>query len=311
MTRKVAAIVSVVVIVLFIFFMVYDSITDKTFTDKPVDDGIYPGEIIEPVWEVSATIDFTEGTLNAVTISSDGHIVAGGSNFITMLGNNSERLWTRETEKPVTALCPSDESLYAACGDIIQKYSLDGTLLSEWGPYEDKSIITSISANKENLVFADAGMRRVYILNKKGELKSFFGHEGEKFVIPSPYFDVHITSGDTIFITNPGKTRIETRDLSGNIVSMFGEPGTDAAAYCGCCNPSHFTIMENGNFVTSEKGINRIKIMSKEGELVEFVSIQEQFQSTQPMDLIVDAGGIIYGASSYDSRLYIFKRKDQ
>ena len=52
---------------------------------------------------------------------------------------------------------------------------------------------------------------------------------------------------------------------------MFGEPGMAPGAFCGCCNPAHFIVTPNG-FITSEKGINRIKVLGKSGDFIEFVT---------------------------------------
>ena len=35
--------------------------------------------------------------------------------------------------------------------------------------------------------------------------------------------------------------------------------------FCGCCNPVHFARRPDGKFVTSEKGLNRIKIYDAKG----------------------------------------------
>jgi hypothetical protein len=68
-------------------------------------------------------------------------------------------------------------------------------------------------------------------------------------------------------MANTGNFRIEMRTIDGNIISTFGEPGITPEDFCGCCNPSHFALIPQG-FVTAEKGINRIKILSHEGDLL-------------------------------------------
>ena len=36
--------------------------------------------------------------------------------------------------------------------------------------------------------------------------------------------------------------------------------------FCGCCNPVYFARRPDGKFVTSEKGLNRIKIYDAKGD---------------------------------------------
>jgi hypothetical protein len=119
---------------------------------------------------------------------------------------------------------------------------------------------------------------------------------------------VALDSDNTLFIANTGHRRIETRTIEGVFKSYFGEPGMAPGAFCGCCNPSHFILIPNG-FVTAEKGINRIKILDKMGEFVEFVYSKNKFMASIPLDLASSDGKTIYAANPADSKLYIFTRK--
>jgi hypothetical protein len=310
MNRRIGAIAAAAVIVIFAGFIIYDIIGGSLFSDKPVTVTVPAEEYPEPAWQTTGSIAFSEGGLKAIATTDDGRIIAGGKTFLALLDPSYSREWTVATDAPVTALAVYGNTIYAASDSIVRIYSLNGTLISEWGPYEDNSIITSISANNTYVVFADAGTRRVYILALDGSLTSFFGHEGEKFVIPSGYFDVKIMANNTINVANPGKTRIETRDLQGKIITLFGEPGTAGEAFVPCCNPSHFTMFGDSLFVTSEKGIHRMKVYTANGTLKEFVAVPGQFESALPFDLATGPRGQIYAASGYDSKIFIFTRTE-
>ena len=54
--------------------------------------------------------------------------------------------------------------------------------------------------------------------------------------------------------------------------------GMDAAGFCGCCNPAHFIILPDGNFVTAEKGLCRVKLYGPQGQFLGFVAGPELFQ---------------------------------
>ena len=47
--------------------------------------------------------------------------------------------------------------------------ALDGKLEDEWGPFEDKSFITSVASNKTRVAYADAGNKMIVILDKQGQ----------------------------------------------------------------------------------------------------------------------------------------------
>jgi hypothetical protein len=308
MNRRIGAVVAAAVIIVFVAFIIYDISGDRLFADKAATTTVSTVEPPPAVWENSGHIDFAEGALKAIATTADGRIVAGGESFLTLLDDTYTREWTINPGAPITALTVYDNTIYAATQSTIHLFSLDGKPLTEWGPYEDKSIITSISANNNYVVFSDAGTKRVYILTHDGSLTSFFGHEGERFIIPSAYFDIRIMPDNTIHVVNPGKTRIETRDLKGNIQTLFGEPGTANEAFVPCCNPSHFAMFGDSLFVTSEKSIHRMKIYTSNGILKEFVSVPGQFASALPFDLATGTYGEIYAASEYDSKIFIFTR---
>jgi hypothetical protein len=186
--------------------------------------------------------------------------------------------------------------------------SKDGRMLTEWGPYEANCLITSVSANKGYLAIADASNKTVFILNKDGVVVSMIGNFGERLLIPSPYFDVSLTDDNVLFMAHTGNFRIETRNINGDILSAFGEPGSAPEDFCGCCNPAHFAVIPQG-FVTAEKGINRIKILSTEGKFLEFVNSENEFIPSVPLDVASSDGKIIYAANPADSKLYVFVRK--
>ena len=303
--KKILALFSLVIILVFIGYIVYDTVKrdrKPAETVTGINDTV-PGD----KWQISTVIDVQEG-LKAVTATTEGNIYAGGESFIVSYDNQLNKLWQIETPTRITALAMNGDTLFAASEEVIYLVSPGGEIISEWGPYEANCIITSASANKDYLAIADAGNKIVFIIKKDGEVHAMIGHFGEKLLIPSPYFDVYLTENNRLYMAHTGKFRIETWTTDGFFVSSFGEPGYGPEAFCGCCNPAHFTVVPQG-FVTAEKGINRIKIIGAIGGFVEYVSSVNDFVASTPLDVASADGKIIYGANSADSKLYVFKRK--
>ena len=220
----------------------------------------------------------------------------------------SGKVWTLKTPYPVTSLSNSGDTIYASTVELILVIGTDGKLKDEWGPFEDKSYITSVASDRKRVAYADAGNKMIVILDKEGRVEKIIGQNDGQFILPSPYFDVAIDAPGNLLVANTGHRRIETRSPEGRLISSFGEPGMAPGAFCGCCNPAHFIVTPTG-FVTSEKGINRIKILGKDGEFIEFVSSENKFVASVPLDLASVDGSIIYAANPYDSKLYSFIRK--
>ncbi|HEX7494478.1 MAG TPA: hypothetical protein VF346_09665, partial [Bacteroidales bacterium] len=259
MNKKVLTILSVLIILAFIGYIIFDIIKPAgNVTDETKNTAI--GEIPE-AWKISNEFKVTEGSLKAVTIGQSGKIYLGGESFVSCYDNDLKLIWNLKTSSPVTSLANFGDTIFASTMEQILILSIDGRIKSEWGPFEDSSIITSVSSNRKYVAIADAGNKLVFILDKGGEVKSMIGQNNSHFVIPSPYFDVALDSENQVFVANTGVHRIETYSVDGVLKSQFGEAGTAPGSFCGCCAPPHFALIPAG-FVTAEKGINRIKILN-------------------------------------------------
>ena len=306
MKKNLITILSLLVILAFIGYIVFDSVKpSQAAKNEPVT---VKSQEIPDAWEISNVFTVSEGSLKAVTVTPNGEIYLGGTSFLSCYDKDLKLLWKKKTKSPVTSLSNYGDTVYASTANMIYVLNFAGRILSEWGPFEDSSLITSLSSNRKYVAVADAGNKIVFILDKGGEVKKMIGQNRNEFVIPSPYFDVALDNEDNLFVANTGKHRIETRTIDGVVKSYFGEAGTAPGLFCGCCAPPHFAIIPDG-FVTAEKGINRIKILNKKGEFVEFVNSKNNFVKSVPLDVASSDGKIIYAANPADSRLYIFKRK--
>jgi hypothetical protein len=306
MNKKWSTILVVAIILVFIGYMVFDLTLKKEIiseTKISADSFSFKDE-----WTVSKVIESGQGKLTSVTVADNGSIILGGESFVSWYTPDLVAVWTLKTGKPVTSVSVSGDTVFAATFTTILVINNKGSQISELGPVEDSSILTSVSANKAFLAIADAQNKRVTILDKKGAVLKMIGLSGEPFIVPSPYFDVELTPDNRIYVANPGNRRIEERNFDGTIVRSFGTPGMAPAAFCGCCNPAHFAVIPSG-FVTAEKGLNRIKILNEKGEFMELVSSNNSFMLSVPLDVASFEGKIIYGANPADGKLYVFKRK--
>jgi hypothetical protein len=303
--KKLLALFSLMIILVFIGYIIYDiarAPVDVEEKSTEADKAAPPEQ-----WRILQEV-FIRDSLKAVAVSPDGNIYLGGNSFLSCYDRDLREIWTQNTPEKITAITVSLDTIFATSEELIFLINKEGKHIGEWGPYEANCLITSVSANKNYLAIADAGNKTVFILKKNGEVLSMIGHFGEKLLIPSPYFDVSITPENVVYMAHTGNFRIEKRSIDGRLLSSFGEPGSSPDAFCGCCNPAHFTLIPQG-FVTAEKGINRIKIMGPEGGFIEYVSSENDFIPSAPLDVASADGKIIYGANSADGKLYVFVRK--
>ena len=305
MNRKLVTVLSVLVIIVFIGYIIID--TAKPLESSKDDAKKSETNEVPDAWKISTEFKAGGDSLKAVTVTLSGKIYVGGNAFVSCYDKGLGLLWTVKTPSAVTGLSNYGDSVFASTRAQILVMNHDGKILNEWGPFEDNSLITSVTSNRRFVAFADAQNKSVFILDKGGEVKKIIGQNDRHFVIPSPYFEVVLDDLNNLYVANTGLHRIETYSIDGVLKSFFGEPGLAKENFSGCCAPAHFALIPQG-FVTAEKGINRIKILNKKGEFVEFVNSKNNFIKSIPLDLASVDGVTIYAAYPGDSKLYVFNR---
>ncbi len=174
----------------------------------------------------------------------------------------------------------------------VEVYTPQGKRLASWPSLGEKAVITSIAAGANDVFVADYGQRLVWRFDRNGKLLGRMGEE--KFVIPSPYFDVAIGPDGALWAANTGKHRMERYSFDGKLEETWGKSSMELAGFSGCCNPSHFAIAANGSFVTAEKGLERVKVYGPKGRFVCVVAGPDDFvEGTVGIDVAVDSTGRI------------------
>jgi hypothetical protein len=306
MNKKYIAIFSLLIILTFIGYIIYDTAVSRPETAAAADTVKVP--VYSENWRVSKIFKPEEGALTSVAIAKNGNIFLGGESFVSCYDSTLVKKWMLRMPERITAVACYRDSVFATSSGKVFVINASGKQIGEWGPYEINSIFVSVAANRHRVAVTDAANKVVFVMRKDGEVIGLIGKVFRKFIIPSFYFDVALTDADTMFVANTGYHRIEKWTTTGMFISEFGKPGTSPDEFNACCNPAHFALIPGG-FVTAEKGLNRIKILGTDGGFIEFVSANNKFVPSVPLDLASADGRIIYGANEADSKLYIFRRK--
>jgi hypothetical protein len=179
--------------------------------------------------------------------------------------------------------------------DHIEIWDIRGNLLKKWNPVDLESIITSIAATDNHIFAADAGKKVVYRYDFDGELINRIGEKDTvrgipSLVIPSPYFDIGTGRDGELWVVNPGRHSLEAFTFDGQMISSWGKASMETDGFCGCCNPTHIAMLSDGSFVTSEKGIERVKVYLPDGKIKCIVATPQMFDfGTTGLDLAVDS----------------------
>jgi len=236
----------------------------------------------------------------ALALAPDGAVAVGGEALVLLDAGSGKPIDRMPLEKPATCLAvDADGTIYAGLVNAVAVFGADGAPAQTWMDLGERARLTSVTIRGEEVVLADSGSRRVWRFSKEGRLLGHFdGKSAESragFIVPSPYFDAAVDPEGGLWVVNPGRQRVERHGADGSIEKHWGEAGWEASSFCGCCNPTHLAVAPDGAFITSEKGIARVKRYNGAGTFEGLVAGPEAFdEGTAGLDLAVDGEGTVY-----------------
>ena len=253
----------------------------------------------------------------ALALGPDGAVYVSGGERILRLDGDGRVRSRFEASGRVRCLAVDAAGIYAGLTDRVELISPDGVLESLWDAPGERSIFTSIALSRDFIFLADAGSRVVWRLGRSGGDPLRIGERDDDrdipgFVIPSPYFDVALDPDGFLWAANTGRHSLENYTLEGGFRSSWGEAAMTIEGFCGCCNPSHIAIREDGAFVTSEKGLCRVKVHDATGALLAVVAGPDAFEpDTVNMDLAVDGKDRVLVLDPKRKQVRIFVEKQR
>ncbi len=274
-------------------------------------------------YELSREIPVPGGDLKRVTLDPQGRLtVAAGKSVLTLSAEGSviSRLNVEDVVRSL-AYAP-DGTLFLGLRNRIQVFDPKGAPKASWPVEGERNWISSLAIAEEHIFAADAGNRVVLRMDRNGKVT---GRIGEKdparnilgLVAPSPYLDVRLGREGRLWVANPGRQRLEAYTFEGALESFWGEPSFAITGFCGCCNPAHFALAKDGRFITSEKGLPRVKVYSESGKLEYVVAGPNSFpryfetaKTTPPaLDVAVDDKDSVYVCDPVGKKVQVFRPK--
>lgn len=263
------------------------------------------------------TIETGMSNLNALAMDSVDQLYVTGTGLLRVydMQDTIQHEWKLEAEPECIAVAP-DGTVYLGMRDHVEVYDLTGERKQSWPVLDGTPYITALAVTTNYVFIADYGNRRVLKCTMNGTVLGTIGDKDPGrdipgFVIPSPYFDLALGTDNTLWVVNPGRHLLQNFTYSGDLRSSWGKSSMALDGFCGCCNPSYIAILPDGTFVTSEKGLERVKIYTADGSYAGVVAGPEQFsEGTAGLDLAVDSDENIYILDPAGTTIRIFARKN-
>ncbi len=267
--------------------------------------------------------------VRGIAAAPDGRVLVAGDETVRAFGPAGARLAEFPAgDRPRCLAAAADGLLVVAMKDHVRTFGPDGSPKAVWERLGDTAVITSIAVADDAVFAADAGRREIVHFDRSGAVKGRIGRKSAErdvpgFVVPSPCFDLAVASDGQLRIANPGKHRVETWTTYGDFVRAWGAPSFQVEGFVGCCNPAHLALTPEGDFITSEKGIPRIKRYAPDGKLIGVVATPETLlagrsDAIDPQaggtgavyDVAVDAQGRVLALDPFTRNVRVFAKKD-
>ena len=215
-----------------------------------------------------------------------GSIYLATPNNISVYGMSGELQTNFPTPSDVRDITLYDGLIYALYPTRIEVYDRQGDIRQEWEACSENSDYCSLTVCPEGVFVTDAANKNICHYGLDGSLVRFI-QSPKGFIVPSYCFAITYMNG-TIYCSNPGRHLVESYSTDGEFLAAFGKSGVEAGAFSGCCNPAIITPSNNGELLTSEKGIPRISCYRPDGE----------FRS-----VLLDSKALGRGHEAYDVRV--------
>ena len=240
--------------------------------------------------------------------------VEGGSLYIAMPNNISvyglsgELQTNFSTPSNTRDISVHNGLIYVLYPTRIEVYDRQGEIIKEWEACSDNSDYSSLAVCEEGVYVTDAANKNICKYHLDGTLACFI-KSSKGFVVPSYCFAITYMDG-IVYCSNPGRHLVESYTTEGEFVASFGKSGAEPGAFSGCCNPAILTPSDNGELLTSEKGIPRISCYRTDGKfrsvLLDSKALgggHDAYDVRVMKDKLIVAGGNNVSVFQYDKRL--------
>lgn len=322
MNRKVINYVLVILAISIIVIIVFDFVTNKAgkSVSNPYEYNIEEYRKVDStkiLYKEVLTINLKDEYLSGIAVADSLIVLAAGNQLVKYDSAGKEVFRKQIVDTASCIAVDPNRQIWIGMGHFVVMYDLNGTLIKRWNSFGDRSHITSIAVRCENVYIADAGNRIVYHCNTKGQIIARIGEKNPDkgipgYVIPSPYFDIAVDDSNFLWAVNPGMHSFENYNPDGSLRTSWGLTSFKIEGFSGCCNPAHIAILNDNSFITSEKGMPRVKLYDQHGEFIGVVASPDMFDkdSTQAPDIAIDNQNRVIALDFERKQIRIFEKKE-
>jgi hypothetical protein len=247
-------------------------------------------------------------------------VAAGPADRIYALGDGQVRVfdpegtllggWKVADEAECLAVDGGGRVLVAG-GERLAIYDAEGkhaALFSAAEPGRPASI-TAVAVFGAEILVADASARIIRRMDASGRSLGVIGRQGQTggFMLPNNSLDVAVDPKGVVYANDSGRHQVTAWSLDGSPVGRFGRFGMERPEdFVGCCNPVNLALTPDGNIVTAEKMVARVKVYRADGTLLAVIGPEHFDPQSVHIPVAVDSAGRILAADPKRRQITIF-----
>jgi lipopolysaccharide export system protein LptC len=243
----------------------------------------------------------------------DGKIYLAANNTVSVISPEGKLLSSFNASDDTRAIAVSATNIAIAEKNQVSVFDHAGNFGYSTAIVSDSSVFTSLAFWDGDIVVADAGKRRIYIFEKEkliAEIEGISGIENlHGFIIPSARFDLAVNDENELWVVNPGMHALQQYTRRGALAGSWDKASLSIEGFSGCCNPAQICTLSEGRIVTSEKSMPRIKIYSRNGEMLSVVAPPTVFGKNVEASEVAAIGETIVALDTEQQLIRIFEKK--
>ncbi len=247
--------------------------------------------------------------VSALAVGGGRVYVAGPDTILVLDYNGAEIAKVQVEGTPLSLAVDSEGGLFAGIGNHVEVFDAEGSRTAVWDTPAADAIPVSIALRGDDVFVGEARKGQVLRYDRQGRLVDSM----PGFVLfSSPILGIAVDAEQRLWAANPGGRELRRYGADGLIEASWNKPGRDIESFSGCCNPVDIAVLPNGNIVTAETDIVRVKGVSPEGKLVCVVAGPREFDQTiSDLDIEVDSKGRVLVLDPVRKTVRVFEEKQQ
>ena len=242
----------------------------------------------------------------------DGKIYLAANNTVSVISLEGRLLSSFSAPADARAIAVNSNKIAVAGQKNVSVFDHTGNFSYSTPTVSDSSVYTSVAFWDDDIVVADAGKRLVYIFENEvliDEIEGISGIENlHGFIIPSARFDLAVNDENELWVVNPGMHALQQYTRRGALAGSWDKASLTIEGFSGCCNPAQICTLSDGRIVTSEKSMPRIKIYSRNGELLSVVAPPSAFGNNIEASEVAAIGETIVALDTEQQLIRIFEK---